>query len=398
MTSVTINGADGVANEFTLDYTGGTFVVPGGIMFNGGALPATPSNSLTILGGSFDTDTFDFSTAHDGSIQLGTNGQVVNYANLTPLVNTGTADQMVFTLPAGAVVATLSAGPTAGTLELVSGNGSFETTTISAPTRSLLVKAGAGSDTVTASSSFYDNFNGNLTVQGAANVLPLHATGVSSTLATTEGSPLTAALATFSDPNGASTAGSYSATINWGDNTSATTATITGPDANGQFTVSGVHTYAEENTAGATVSVVVHRSGATDVTLSDAVQLADAPLSGKAVSVTATAQATFSGVVATFTDGNPAAPASDFTATVDWGDGTIGPGTVTSANGAFQVTSSHAYATSGAEHIVVTILDVGGSSTTITSTATVSTGGTPHEQYVDAVYQDVLDRRRILAG
>jgi ELWxxDGT repeat protein len=58
--SVTIPGGDGVANNFTLDYSHGTFVVPGGITFNGGALPATPSNSLTIVGGAFDTDTFKF--------------------------------------------------------------------------------------------------------------------------------------------------------------------------------------------------------------------------------------------------------------------------------------------------------------------------------------------------
>lgn len=56
VTSLTVNGATGTANSFTLDYTKGTFVVPGGITFNGGALPATPSNSLSILGGSFDVD------------------------------------------------------------------------------------------------------------------------------------------------------------------------------------------------------------------------------------------------------------------------------------------------------------------------------------------------------
>lgn len=173
--ALAINGAVGVANNFTLDYSGGTFTVPGGIMFNGGELPATPSNSLNILGGSFDVDTFDFQTAHDGSIQFGTNGQVVDYTNMTPLINTGTADKVVVNLPDGAVVATLDAGQIPGTVELVSGNDSFETTTFPAPGQSLTVNAGNGADTITPTAAFYGNFSGNLTVNGAANTSNVHA-------------------------------------------------------------------------------------------------------------------------------------------------------------------------------------------------------------------------------
>jgi uncharacterized delta-60 repeat protein len=390
VTSVSVNGANGVANNFTLDYSGGTFVVPGGITFNGGALPATPSNSLTIAGGNFDTDTFNFSTSHNGSIQLGTGGQVVNYTNMTPLANTGTAANAVFKLPDGTVVATLDAAGS-GMVQLVSGNGSFETTTFAAPAGSLTINSGNGSDTVTPTASFYNNFTAGLAVSGAANTLSLRGTAAGS-LTATEGVELTHAVATFSDPNGAGAAGSYSATINWGDNTNGNTAAISGPDANGKFTVTGSHTYAEEQTAGATVTVVLQRSGVADVTVTDTVQLADAPLSGKPASVSATAQATFSGVVATVTDANPAATAADFTATIDWGDGTMGPGTVTSVSGGFQVSGSHAYATSGTEKIVVTVNDLGGQSATVTSSATVTAGGTPHEQYVAAVYEDVLGR------
>jgi hypothetical protein len=41
----------------------------------------------------------------------------------------------------------------------------------------------------------------------------------------------------------------------------------------------------------------------------------------------------FSGTVASFTDVDPTVPASDFTATITWGDGQTGPGTVTAASG-----------------------------------------------------------------
>ncbi|HVC96995.1 MAG TPA: DUF4214 domain-containing protein [Pirellulales bacterium] len=389
--SVTITGADGVANNFTLDYSGGTFLVAGGTTFNGGALPATPSNSLSIVVGAFNTDTFDFSGTHNGSIQLGAGGQVVNYTNMTPLANSGTAANAVFNLPDGTVVATLDAGTGQGVIELVSGNGAFETTTLPAPSGSLTVNSGNGMDTVTATSSFYNNFNSNLTIHGAANTLSVNVAGAG-TLAATEGTVLTNAVATFRDPNGAGTAGSYSATIDWGDGTSATPGAISGPDANGLFTVSGTHTYAEESATPSTVTVVVHRANATDVSITDTVSVADAPLSGTATSVAATEQSTFSGTVATFTDADPAGAATDFTATIDWGDGTTTSGTIVAADGSFHVAGSHVYTTSGRETINVVVSDVGGRSVTIASTVAVAAVGTPHQHYVMAVYEDVLGR------
>ena len=49
--------------------------------------------------------------------------------------------------------------------------------------------------------------------------------------------------------------------------------------------------------------------------------------------------------VATFTDANPNATASDFTATIDWGDGTSTSGTVVAqSGGSFAVDGTHTYA------------------------------------------------------
>jgi photosystem II stability/assembly factor-like uncharacterized protein len=79
-----------------------------------------------------------------------------------------------------------------------------------------------------------------------------------------------------------------------------------------------------------------------------------------------------SGVVATFTDADPAATASDYSASIDWGDGTTSAGSVSAApSGGFQVAGSHSYGEDGTFHIKVTISDAA-ATTTATATASVS--------------------------
>ncbi|HQU44396.1 MAG TPA: Ig-like domain-containing protein, partial [Pirellulales bacterium] len=380
VSSLTVTGATGVANSFTLDYTGGTFVVPGGITFNGGTLPATPSNSLSILGGSFDVDTFDFQGAHDGSIQLGTSGQLVTYTNMTPLVNTGTAAQAVFKLPDGTVTASLDAGQAAGTVELVSGNGSFETTTFPAPAQSLTVNSGNGSDTVTTTNAFYNNFNAVLTVQGAANTLPLHVSGTS-TLTATAGAAFTDALATFTDPNGAGPLSGYSASINWGDSTTADNGSIT-LNA-GVFTVSGTHTYTEQGTESPAITIT-HGSAA-PVTATASVDVSDAALVATPATLTATAGSSQTFSVATFTDPGGAQPVSDYSATINWGDNTTTDnGTIALNSGVFTVSGTHTYAAAGTMSAVVTIDH--GSAAPVTTTAAVVVTSAVSFATSDAVY------------
>jgi len=67
------------------------------------------------------------------------------------------------------------------------------------------------------------------------------------------------------------------------------------------------------------------------------------------------------------------APLSDFSATINWGDGTTSAGTVIAQNGGgFAVTGPHTYAEEGSYQVGVTINDIGGSATTAVSTATVA--------------------------
>lgn len=67
--------------------------------------------------------------------------------------------------------------------------------------------------------------------------------------------------------------------------------------------------------------------------------------------------------MATFTDANPAAPLSQFSAAIDWGDSSSSAGTITQPGGpgtVFDVSGTHTYATSGGYTVSVTISDPGG--------------------------------------
>jgi PKD repeat protein len=82
----------------------------------------------------------------------------------------------------------------------------------------------------------------------------------------------------------------------------------------------------------------------------------------------------FNGVVATFTDANTANVAGDFTATIDWGDGTTTAGIVSGGAGSFTVSGSHTYASAGSYPVTVTLTDdaPGTATATVTSTANVA--------------------------
>jgi hypothetical protein len=186
----------------------------------------------------------------------------------------------------------------------------------------------------------------------------------------TEGTPLTAPVATFTYSNlqnGGSISG-YSATINWGDgNTSSGTLSL---DANRNLLVSGAHVFVEEGTYSGSVTVTGPSSS--QVTVQGSFTIADASLASTGQTVSAVAGGTFSGQVALLTDGNPDGSASDFSASINWGNGQATSGTIGSANGQYTVSGSTTYTTPGLDRITVTITDKGGQSTVVQSAANVS--------------------------
>jgi hypothetical protein len=109
-----------------------------------------------------------------------------------------------------------------------------------------------------------------------------------------------------------------------------------------------------------------------------AFELAPSTFQAAGVPVSATAGTQFSGTVATFTEAVPDTVALDYTATINWGDGTsTTAGTVSASGGGFAVSGSHTYASGGTYATSVKITDVQGATATATSTATVAAAAPP---------------------
>jgi hypothetical protein len=85
------------------------------------------------------------------------------------------------------------------------------------------------------------------------------------------------------------------------------------------------------------------------------------------------------GIVATITDPNTSATASAYSASINWGDGTMSTGTITGGGGSFNVSGNHSYSTAGTYPVSVTITSVGTSqgSSTVTDSATITAPPAP---------------------
>jgi predicted outer membrane repeat protein len=198
---------------------------------------------------------------------------------------------------------------------------------------------------------------------------PITATGA--TFGATEGVTFTGTVATFTDPDPASTAAEYSATIDWGDSTPTTPGTISGPPG-GPFTVSGTHMYAEQGTYAVTV-VITDNHPSNTATAHSTARVSDARLSSTCATMPVSAQI-YTGPTAIFTDQSSTGTLSDFSATISWGDSSSSAGTISGGpgNAPYTVSGTHTYAATGTFLITTTIADVGGSTTTTTPACSVT--------------------------
>src|SRR5207253_2161999 len=157
----------------------------------------------------------------------------------------------------------------------------------------------------------------------------------------------------------AGTADFAGTTIDWGDGSAATTATVT--LSSGTFSVTGTHTYADEGAYTATASIADDggdpTSAAEGTTVNDAALTASNGTGFTATEGNLSATVT----VATFSDANPGASAADFAGTtISWGDGSAATAaTVTLSSGTFSVTGTHTYADEGAYTATASIADDG---------------------------------------
>ncbi|HVX09559.1 MAG TPA: DUF4214 domain-containing protein [Pirellulales bacterium] len=162
-------------------------------------------------------------------------------------------------------------------------------------------------------------------------------------------------LATFTDPGGALGTNHYSATIDWGDgNTTSGTVQQTGSDA---YAVVGSHAYVEEGPY--VVTLVINHDISAPVTVQSSSSIADPAV--LPIGVTPFTLSEGSGIsnatVATFTDPGGPEDLGDYSAQIDWADGTVSPGVISfnASTDIFTVTGSHVYLTPGSEFIRITI-------------------------------------------
>ncbi len=166
----------------------------------------------------------------------------------------------------------------------------------------------------------------------------------------------------FVDGNQFATSADYvSASINWGDGSAASAGTIQRNGETGVFSVIGTHTYATPSPAPYTATVSVVDVGGSTVTIKSSVLVIDTILKvtgatnvvGKGVASSLTA--------GTFTISDLGSLSTNFTASVDWGDGsTVSTGTVVGSRGEFVVSADHTYATTGTFTTIVTVTDTRG--------------------------------------
>ncbi len=204
----------------------------------------------------------------------------------------------------------------------------------------------------------------------------------------------------FTDAIRSTPTSAFSGTINWGDGT--TTAFTNGSgnvsllfsDAtSSHYAVSGVHAYAEEGAY--QITVTINDNTGSSVTVHDTnASVGDAPLSAHPVTVpsgTAIAGNSFTTTVAKFTDMDPNAVAQfttensagqpgDYTATINWGDGTTSVvtnltpqatiGNIVVDGSGFDVVGTHMYnpSTATSYNVTVSIADVGGSKASTSTT------------------------------
>ena len=177
-------------------------------------------------------------------------------------------------------------------------------------------------------------------------------------------------VATFTDAGGPEAVSHYTATINWGDGTAATSGTITLMGST--LRITGSHTYADDGTYHMTITVQ-DVGGATAMATPN-ITVADAPLTATPTTVMVTeGQALSNAVVATFTDAAGPKTLSRYSATINWGDGTATTsGSITLAGSTFSVGGSHTYTQAGSYQVTVMIRDSGGATATANSSAAVA--------------------------
>lgn len=394
----------GVAVDFTATVTSSSGTPTGTVSFSDGStvlgngtldISGTASFATSGLSVGSHTITATYSGDTNFSGSSGTVTQTVNQV-VVPLSTTTAVSSLVNPSVVGnnasftATVTGSGSGTPTGIVDFTDGStdlGSVPLTTVGGVTIATLNTSSlsVGSHTITATYSGDSNFagsSGTVTqiVSGLTITPPtdtITATG-GFTFSSSEGQNLDGVtVATFTTVGGSG----FTASIDWGDGTTST-GTVSGPDQNGVFTVTGSHAYAEETqdvSGGAfNVTVTITDLNSTVATASDTATVSEGALSataGQAINGQK-GQALNSVTLATFTDAGPVETGNNvYQAVVNWGDGSATEVATISApdqNGVMTVTGSHTYQAKGNFTISVTVFHEFAAPVTVTTTATIT--------------------------
>ena len=375
--TATIDWGDGVTTAGSVVGSPGSFTVEGGHTYaDEGSDPATVTLTRTAD---------QLQTTATGTVA------VAEGDSLTPQ---GTSISVDVNQAFSGTVATFTDTDTANgagdfTATIDWGDGTTTTGTVSGSNGAFTV---AGSHTYTAGGqdnvqvTLADDAPGTATATATTTATVRSLAGQMVLNAATEGTalPNSTSVATFTDTNGSDAAGSFTATIDWGDGVT-TAGTVVG--SAGSFTVQGGHTYADEGSDPASVTLT-HTGDNLQATASGSVSVAEGDsFTPHGMTITAAPNHAFSGAVATFSDTDTVNVAGDFTATINWGDGTTTTGTVVGSNGAFTVDGSHTYATTGQFTVTVKGADDSPGTAAFTTTSTAKVGF-PGQMVLNAATED----------
>ena len=365
-TTVTIAWGDGSTSTGTVTATNtpGQFAVGGSHTY---AQPGTYATSITVddVDGSTVTIAGSASVA-PAPLTAGTSiglsategaqfsGTVAKFSDANPQATAGNYTATITWGDGSTSAGTVSATGTTGQFA-VSGTHTF---------------ANAGNGTTSVKVDAADGAT--VTVAGSVSVADAALTaGSAATPSATEGMAFTGTVGTFTDANTSAMAAAYAGTISWGDSGSST-ATITAASTPGQFSVGGTHTYASAGTFSISVAIL-DRAGST-VTLTGTATVGPPAINTvKTFGVTGTAGVATDVPVGVFTDTDPGTTAASYSATISWGDGTTGAGSVVTVGttGEYGVGATHTYASSGTYTVNATVTAPFGRTFVLQTTATI---------------------------
>ncbi len=400
--SAVINWGDGaqsaglgpVTIQFVADLGGGNAEY-GVYSYHTYAEATTPSNPDTLTINVADN-------TGPGNVQAQSGPVQVNDTPLTPAFTPTTVSTT-----AGAGLTNLTVGQFVDTNPLATasdyavqvnwGDGQFSAGTV-VPYQTAIQLGGAGVEFTVEASHTYTT-TGSFTVATSINdiggsflkeTLPVTVSSAALQQATAapvnavEGIPFTGTVASFVDPNPGDTASSFTATINWGNGDSTAGSVVASGTS---FIVTAVdpsstHGYAYPEEGIYNISVSVKGPSGAQFTVFSTATVADAPLTATGLTLGVAPNPIiytfppFSGEVASFTDADPNGMLSDYTATINWGDGIVTPGTITmspTVTGLFLVSGTHQFAQSSVPYqAIITVKDVGGSTATAFTSITVT--------------------------